>query len=147
MKKIFVSFNYLVFLSILFTAFNSFATFTIMPVEIDLSKNDKIATMTLQNNDAVTKNFQLVLLKRQYKNGKEEYVETKDLIATPIMFTLHGHKTQLIRISKNTANYSKRKNDYRISVKQLPHRTRLENGITSTINFVVEFNIPITISS
>lgn len=144
MKKYFLRF--LPILSILF-AFNSFASATIVPVNIEINKGNKIATMTVQNNDYIPKKFQLVLLKRTYIKGQEEYVETKDLVATPVTFTLHGGKIQLIRIAlKNIQNFSTRAKDYRILMKELPRRVKLENSISSTVNLVVQHSIPITIS-
>nr|WP_236682649.1 fimbria/pilus periplasmic chaperone [Rickettsia felis] len=103
MKKYFLRFLPILF--ILFT-FNVFASATIVPVNIEISKDNKIATMTVQNNDYTPKKFQLLLLKRVYENGTEEYKETTDLVATPVTFTLHGGKTQLIRLAlKNTTEF------------------------------------------
>lgn len=144
MKKYFLRFLPILF--ILFT-FNSFASATIVPVNIEISKNNKIATMTVQNNDYTPKKFQLLLLKRVYENGTEEYKETTDLVATPVTFTLHAGKTQLIRLAlKNTQNFSTREKDYRIMIRELPRRVKIENNISSTVNLVVQHSIPITIS-
>lgn len=144
MKKYFLRFLPILF--ILFT-FNVFASAAIVPVNIEISKNNKIATMTVQNNDYTPKKFQLLLLKRVYENGTEEYKETTDLVATPVTFTLHGGKTQLIRLAlKNTQNFSTREKDYRIILRELPRRVKIENNISSTVNLVVQHSIPITIS-
>ncbi|WP_041404136.1 fimbria/pilus periplasmic chaperone [Rickettsia montanensis] len=103
--------------------------------------------MTVQNNDYAPKKFQLILLKRTYKDGIEEYKETKDLVATPVTFTLHDGKIQLIRVAlKNTQNYSTKAKDYRIFIKELPRRVKLENSVASTVDLVVQHSIPITIS-
>ncbi|WP_341787903.1 fimbria/pilus periplasmic chaperone [Rickettsia endosymbiont of Cantharis rufa] len=103
--------------------------------------------MTVQNNDYTPKKFQLVLLKRTYEKSVKEYKETTDLVATPVTFTLHAGKTQLIRLAlKNTQNFSTRAKDYRIMIKELPRRVKLENSISSTVNLVVQHSIPITIS-
>nr|WP_016830772.1 fimbria/pilus periplasmic chaperone [Rickettsia conorii] len=102
--------------------------------------------MTVQNNDYAPKKFQLIRLKRTYKDGIEEYKETKDLVATPVTFTLHDGKIQLIWVAlKNTQNYST-KAKYRIFIKELPRRVKLENSVTSTVDLVVQHSIPITIS-
>ena len=144
MKKYFLRF--LPILSI-FLTFNSFASATIVPVNIEINKGNKIATMTVQNNDYAPKKFQLILLKRTYKDGIEEYKETTDLVATPVTFTLHDGKIQLIRVAlKNTQNYSTKAKDYRIFIKELPRRVKLENSVTSTVDLVVQHSIPITIS-
>ncbi|MEG8230415.1 fimbria/pilus periplasmic chaperone [Candidatus Rickettsia tasmanensis] len=144
MKKYFLRF--LPILSI-FLTFNSFASATIVPVNIEINKGNRIATMTMQNNNYAPKKVQLILLKRTYKNGIEEYKETKDLVATPVTFTLHDGKIQLIRVAlKNTQNYSTKAKDYRIFIKELPCRVKLENSITSTVDLVVQHSIPITIS-
>lgn len=145
MKKYF--FRFLPVIYVLFFTLSSFASATIVPVNIEINKGNKIATMTVQNNDYTPKKFQLVLLKRTYEDGTEEYKETRDLVATPVTFTLHGGKMQLIRIAlKNTQNFSTRAKDYRILVKELPRRVKLENSVTSTVDLVVQHSIPITIS-
>lgn len=141
-------FNLVIFSLVLFSNLSSAANFTIMPVKININKNDKIATIKLQNNDLMERSFQLTVLKREYENGKEEYKETKDLIATPLMFPVQGGKIQIIRIAvKDKKNVSTAENAYRISVKELAHKIKIDNTITSTVDFIVEFNVPITISS
>ncbi|HJD66293.1 MAG TPA: fimbria/pilus periplasmic chaperone [Rickettsia endosymbiont of Bembidion nr. Transversale] len=143
-------FNLVIFSLVLFSSLSSVANFTIMPVKIDINKNDKIATIKLQNNDLMERSFQLTVLKKEFKDGKEEYKETKDLVATPLMFKVQGGKIQIIRIAvkdKNKENISTAKNAYRISVKELVHNIKIDDTITSTVDFIVEFNVPITISS
>ncbi|MCX4079621.1 fimbria/pilus periplasmic chaperone [Rickettsia rhipicephali] len=144
MKKCFLRF--LPILSI-FLTFNSFASATIVPVNIEINKGNKIATMTVQNNDYAPKKLQLILVKRTYKDGIEEYKETKDLVATPVTFTLHDGQIQLIRVAlQNTQNYSTKAKDYRIFIKELLRRVKLEDSVTSTVDLVVQHSIPITIS-
>ncbi|UZW39288.1 molecular chaperone [Rickettsia conorii] len=99
--------------------------------------------MTIQKNDYAPKKFQLIRLKCTYKDGIEEYKETKDLVATPVTFTLHDGKIiQLIRVVlKNTQNYSTKAKDYRIFIKELPRRVKLENSVTSIVDLVVQHSI------
>nr|WP_227779800.1 pilus assembly protein PapD [Rickettsia sp. Tenjiku01] len=51
--------------------------------------------MTVQNNDYAPKKFQLIRLKRTYK-------ETKDLVATPVTFTLHDGTIDTGSFKKHT---------------------------------------------
>lgn len=139
--------RYIASLIIIFITFSSFANFTIMPIELEINKNNKIAVMTLQNNDVTEKRFQLKILKKEHKDGKEEYKPTKDLIATPVMFKVESGKMQLIRVAiKDKENISQARDVYRISVQELPHRIKIDNNITSTVDFIIEFNVPIIIS-
>ncbi|MCC8377308.1 MAG: molecular chaperone [Rickettsia endosymbiont of Graphium doson] len=69
-------------------------------------------------------------------------------MATPLMFPVQGGKIQIIRIAvKDKKNVSAAEIAYRISVKELAHKIKIDNTITSTVDFIVEFNVPITISS
>nr|WP_231555681.1 hypothetical protein [Rickettsia hoogstraalii] len=53
----------------------------------------------------------------------------------------------MIRLAlKNTQNFSTREKDYRIILRELPRRVKIENNISSTVNLVVQHSIPITIS-
>ncbi|MCC8377307.1 MAG: hypothetical protein LN567_02800 [Rickettsia endosymbiont of Graphium doson] len=50
-------FNLVIFSLVLFSNLSSAANFTIMPVKININKNDKIATIKLQNNDLMERSF------------------------------------------------------------------------------------------
>ncbi|BDU60616.1 hypothetical protein FLA4_10260 [Candidatus Rickettsia kotlanii] len=53
----------------------------------------------------------------------------------------------MIRVAlKNTQNYSTKAKDYRIFIKELPRRVKLENSVTSNVDLVIQHSIPITIS-
>ncbi|MFY9589892.1 molecular chaperone [Rickettsia endosymbiont of Halotydeus destructor] len=120
------------------------AAFTIAPVKLTIDKDNRIANINLRNDNDVPKSFQLMLYKVEYINGKEVLKETKDLMATPVMFRIGAGRNQLIRITlTNKISYSKKQDAYRIGVKELAHRRA---GMQSQVQFVVEFGVPVTIN-
>ncbi|MCC8368781.1 MAG: fimbria/pilus periplasmic chaperone [Rickettsia endosymbiont of Oxypoda opaca] len=120
------------------------AVFTIAPVKLTINKDNRIANINLRNDNDEPKSFQLVLYKVEYIKGKEVLKETKDLMATPVMFRIGAGRTQLIRIAlTNKMSYSREPDAYRIAVKELAHRPL---GVQSQVQFVVEFRVPVTIN-
>lgn len=135
------------FISLFFTFISFFpglvfASYSISPVQLNIHKEAKIASMTVSNESEKDKHFQLTVYKRSNMSGKESYVETKDLIATPGMFKIPAGKSQLIRVAMKNAMYDQRPSAYRVAVRELP-RDLLVRG--SHVNLVAEFKIPISI--
>ncbi|WP_341790601.1 molecular chaperone [Rickettsia endosymbiont of Polydrusus tereticollis] len=120
------------------------AVFTIAPVKLTINKDNRVANINLRNDNDGPKSFQLVLYKVEYIKGKEVLKETKDLMATPVMFRIGAGRTQLIRIAlTNKMSYSREPDAYRIAVKELAHR---QLDVQSQVQFVVEFRVPVTIN-
>lgn len=120
------------------------AVFTIAPVKLTINKDNRVANINLRNDNDGPKSFQLVLYKVEYIKGKEVLKETKDLMATPVMFRIGAGRTQLIRIAlTNKMSYSREPDAYRIAVKELAHRPL---DVQSQVQFVVEFRVPVTIN-
>ena len=50
----------------------AYASFTITPVKIKITKDEKITSLTLKNNSELLKHFQLLIFRVENENGKED---------------------------------------------------------------------------
>ncbi|XVN42166.1 MAG: fimbria/pilus periplasmic chaperone [Candidatus Rickettsia vulgarisii] len=103
----------IIFSLILFcTAYSSAeASVAIFPVRLKFNQGEIVQSLNVQNQGDYSKNFQLVVYKVSYEKGKEIYKETKDLMASPMMFKSDGGAKQLVRVAViNKDIYSDQKN-------------------------------------
>jgi len=123
----------------------SYANYTIAPVRIEINRQDKIASLTIKNDSDRPKYFQVSVHKLGSVdgNGKQHYQETKDLIVTPVMFSVDAVKSQLIRVAlKDNVMHSSHPRGYQLSIKELPHNIEKEGN---NIHFVTEFKVPVSV--
>jgi len=122
----------------------SFANFTLSPVKLTINKDQKVTALTLSNNSDKPRSFQLITFKIDHKDGHEVDTPTKDIIVTPLSFKVAPGKTQTIRVAiKNEGTYKVDERQYRISVKELPHKLDKEGN---HVQLVTEFRVPISIT-
>lgn len=111
--------------------------YTFAPVRIDLSKDKKIASLQVKNNNNAPSRFQVTLLKKAQKS--------QDLLLIPRIIHIPAGKSQTIRVAlRNNVHYSNKKNAYEISIKELPNETQRKSG--SRVRIVTDFRIPVNLS-
>ena len=120
----------------------AYASFTITPVKIKITKDEKITSLTLKNNSELLKHFQLLIFRVENENGKEVLKETKDLTVTPAMFKVKPGGSQMVRVAIKNKMYSVKEDGYRLSVKELPHKINPEGA---HVQLVTEFKVPVSI--
>ena len=73
--------------------------FSVSPVRIDLSGTQPTAVVTVHNNAAAPLLVQASTLSWAQPAGEESYAETKDILATPTVFTLPPDGDQIVRVA------------------------------------------------
>lgn len=121
---------------------NSYADYSISPVKVIISKEEKITSVNFKNETDQQKSFQLSVYREITEGKKEKLIEAKDLIVTPAIFRLQGGATQLIRIAIKS-NLIREGNKYRLSIKELPSKVL---GAGQNVSIVPDFRLPITIT-
>jgi len=120
-----------------------YADYSISPVKVVISPTEKVTSVNFTNETDKNKSFQISVYEEVKENNKEKYVEVKDLIVSPVVFSLKGGQTQLIRIAiKN--DLAKEGDKYRISIKELPLKLPLAGN---NVQVIPDFRLPVTISS
>lgn len=124
--------------------FLAYGNYAITPVQLVIKEDSKITSLTLKNNQAEEKKFQLVVYKVVNNHGKETLIPTKDLLVTPVIFKIPAGQSQLIRVAVKDVMYNHQKDGYRLAVKELPTPLVQEGN---HVQFTVVFNVPISIES
>jgi P pilus assembly chaperone PapD len=122
-----------------------FAGFTITPLNVELSKENKVVNMTLKNTGAEGTSFETQILKATYdKDGKISWVPNDDFIIVPRRDAIAPGGSQTVRLAmKNNIMYSIGDNMYKISAKELPRKMNTKG---SQVQLVTEFRIPLKVT-
>lgn len=136
-------------ISLLVTALlasNAFANYTISPLKLNITPEEKITSLSFTNNDEQdSKNFQVTVYQVHNEHGQEVSEETKDLIATPRTFKLGPKMTQLIRVGSRNASMVKNVN-YKLSIKELPVNKVIVKG-QHLVQMLHDYRVPVVIKS
>ncbi|MCX7770913.1 MAG: fimbria/pilus periplasmic chaperone [Proteobacteria bacterium] len=127
---------------LLFYSLTYSAEWRISPIRVELSPQDKSASITVFNEDKHPINFQVKAMEwTQDEKGKDNYKESEDIIFFPKVFTIEPGKERLIRIGIKNINPSKERT-YRLFVEEVPQTDR-KNGVA--VQIALRFGVPIFI--
>ena len=96
-------------------------TFSIAPVRVELHGSQRTAVLTVHNDDDAPLVIQTTVLAWSQELGEESYVATRDLLATPPVFTLPAKGEQILRIALRGEPDPQRELDYRLMLTEVPH--------------------------
>ena len=127
-------------LPIIFFSSAAFATYSIAPVKLIVTPDNKVTSLKFRNDSNENKKFQVTVLEAIKQGNKEVFKETKEIVAAPLIFALAPGKTQTIRVeSKNVDQLNGR--DFKLSIKVLD--TRKSKRSLNVIHVIPEFRIPV----
>lgn len=95
-------------------------SFSVSPVRVILSAGQPVVAMTVQNSEPEPTVVQLELVQWSQQDGKDVYLPTKDLLATPPIFTLAANAKQIIRIGLRKPQNPANESTYRIFLHEIP---------------------------
>lgn len=95
-------------------------SFSVSPVRVTLSASQPVVAMTVQNSEPEPTVVQLELVRWSQQNGQDIYTPTKDLLATPPIFTLPANSKQIIRIGLRKPQDASNEAAYRIFLHEIP---------------------------
>ena len=95
-------------------------TFSIAPVRIELAGAQRTAVLTVHNDDAAPLVVQVSVLNWAQAVGEENYGATRDLLATPPVFTLPPNGEQIVRVALRRDPDATRELDYRLLLAEVP---------------------------
>lgn len=131
---------------ILFSPVFSFAAadVSITPVSVHFAEGEKIETLTFKNkgDDSITLQAQFFLWSQ--KDGQNIYQPTKDVFASPTMFTLKPGEKQLLRVAlRNSAKVSAtQQQTYRVFFTQILPR-QVKQVAPEQVNTKLKISLPI----
>jgi fimbrial chaperone protein len=120
-------------------------TFSIAPVRVELTAAKRTEVLTLKNQENAPVVIQARLYSWSQVDGEDLLVETRDLLATPPVFTLSPEGEQVIRVAVRSADASAdahRERSYRLVLQEvLPEAP---NGFTG-LRVALKISLPIFI--
>jgi len=114
----------------------SAGSFQVNPVNIPLTPNQAATSLTLKNSDREPVAVRVLAFKWTQVDGRDVYSETKDVIASPPIFTVPAGGTQLVRIGlRNRIAGSA----YRVILEEIPRQMPADTGI----QVALRLNLPL----
>lgn len=95
-------------------------TFSIAPVRIELQGSQHTAVLTVHNDDAAALVIQVSALNWTQPGGEEGNAATRELLATPPVFTLPPNGEQIVRVALRREPDPARELDYRLLLAEVP---------------------------
>ena len=96
-------------------------TFSVSPVRVNLSAQQKVASLTVLNQGQEATTIQLeVLAWSQDQDGKDVFEPTKNILANPPVFTIAPNSSQVIRLGLRKPALGQSEESYRLFLQEVP---------------------------
>ena len=95
-------------------------SFSISPIRVELSSRSRTQVLTVRNEEDRPVVVQLRTLEWLQVDGQDRLEATRDLLATPPLFTLPARGQQVVRIATRRAPQPGRELDYRLLIEEVP---------------------------
>ena len=90
------------------------------PVRVTLSASKVAGALTVRNSGAEPSVVQLEIVSWSQHDGKDVYVPTRELLATPPIFTVPAGGSQIVRIGLRQSADPRREVSYRVIMQEVP---------------------------
>lgn len=95
-------------------------TLSVSPVRATLSAGQQVGALTVRNDGAQPTVVQLEVLSWSQQEGKDVYTPTKEVLATPPIFTVPAGGSQIVRVGLRRAPDPRRELTYRLYLQEVP---------------------------
>lgn len=117
--------------------------FSVSPVRVILTGDHPVVAMAVQNSEQEPTVIQLELVQWTQQDGKDIYLPTKDLLATPPIFTLPANGKQIIQIGLRKPQNPANESTYRIFLQEIPGPPKPDfQGLRIALKISVPIFIP-----
>lgn len=115
-------------------------SFSVSPTRIELQPGQRAAVVTLRNVDAAPLTIQIELVDWSQSTGDDQYTPSRELLATPPVFTLAPQSEQVVRIALRGVPDQATEKAYRIFFQEVPRAA--EPGFNG-LNVALRVGVPI----
>jgi len=112
----------------------------VAPVLVDVPAPGAASKLTLKNNGSEQLKAQIRIFKWVQRNGKDELIPTRDVVASPPLVKISPNGSNIVRIVRVSKNPIKGEEAYRLIVDQLPDRKK-SSGIA--VKLQMRYSIPV----
>lgn len=90
------------------------------PIRVNFTAQNTVAVVTLSNSGDNPATVQLEPVVWSQENGEDVYTPTRELLATPPIFTVQPHQKQIIRLGLRVPPDARREKSYRLYLQEVP---------------------------
>lgn len=119
-------------------------SFNVNPVQVHLSKDQKIENLIITNHDLTPLTVHLKVKKWHQKEGKNIYSDTSDLLLAPPIVTIDPQASQVILIALRGRRHDHHENAYRLYITEIPN-LQSHQTLKVGLNFSLKISMPIFI--
>jgi fimbrial chaperone protein len=95
-------------------------SFSVNPVRATLSAKQPVGSLVVRNNGSEATVVQLETVSWSQQDGKDVYTPTKEILATPPIFTVPAGGSQVVRVGMRRTADSQREIAYRLFLQEVP---------------------------
>lgn len=95
-------------------------TFVVSPVRATLTVSQQVGALTVRNDSAEPTVVQLEVLSWSQQDAKDIYEPTREILATPPIFTVPPGGSQIVRVGLRRAPDPERELSYRLYLQEVP---------------------------
>jgi fimbrial chaperone protein len=115
----------------------------ITPVNIEVPAPGAASKVTIGNGGSEQLNAQIRVFKWVQKNGKDELVETREVVASPPAVKLGPGKKSVIRVVRMSKSPAKTEESYRLIVDEIPAPPKPGQA---GVGFAIRYSVPVFFS-
>ena len=115
------------------------AALRVAPILVDVAKG-ATSTIELQNLEKVPADVQIRIFRWVQKNGKDQLVETRDVVASPPFAKIRPGGRNTIRIVRLSKRPITGEESYRLLIDQIPRRTKSKS---LNIGIALRYSVPV----
>ena len=120
-------------------------SFSVSPTRVHFDANRRTAAITLRNSDPTAPlTIQASLVDWDQQGPEDIYTETRDLIATPPVFTVPPGGEQVLRIALRRQPDAREELAYRIFFQEVPQRAA---ATTNALNVALRVGVPVFVQA
>ena len=113
------------------------ATLNVSPLRIEIGKRARLASFQIQNASAKPVALQVRVFAWSQQDGADQYVTTKDIIASPGILAMEPDAFQTFRVVRLNTPESGKELSYRIVIDQLPDRQQKAGAATTRLRLIL----------
>lgn len=127
--------------SIALSAVSADATsLSISPVSIEVAAPGSSSRVTLENNGSELVSAQVRVFKWVQKNGKDELVPTRDVVASPPVIKIQPGKKNVVRVVRVGKVPVDAEETYRLLVSEIPTP---KQAASKAVSFAIQYSVPV----
>lgn len=120
--------------------------FSVNPIRLELGANVRSSVIGIKNEGRQKLSFQLQAMEwTQDSTGKDQYVDTLDLVFFPKILSVEPGEEGLIRVGTKTAALPTERT-YRLFIEELPIAAKTPEGSAAQINVLIRFGAPVFVA-